>query len=32
MSLGPYGMIAGGIMKGAGLLNKGLAAIGGGTD
>ena len=32
MSLGPYGMIAGGIMKGAGLLNKGLSAIGGGTD
>lgn len=32
MSLGPYGMIAGGAMKGLGLLNKGLAAIGGGTD
>lgn len=32
MALGPYGMIAGGAMKGLGLLNKGLAAIGGGTD
>ena len=32
MSLGPYGQIVGGAMKGAALLNKGLAAIGGGTD
>lgn len=32
MSLGPVGMLAGGIMKGGALLGKGLNALGGGTD
>lgn len=32
MSLGPVGMLAGGIMKGGALLSKGLNALGGGTD
>lgn len=32
MSLGPGGMLAGGIMKGGALLGKGLNALGGGTD
>lgn len=32
MSLGPVGMLAGGIMKGRALLSKGLNALGGGTD
>ena len=32
MSLGPVGMLAGGIMKGGALLGKGLTALGGGTD
>lgn len=32
MSLGPVGMLAGGIMKGGALLGKGINALGGGTD
>ena len=32
MALGPYGMLVGGIMKGAGLLSDGLSALGVGTD
>ena len=32
MSLGPVGMLAGGIMKGGALLGKGLNALGGGTN
>lgn len=32
MSLGPVGMLAGGIMKGGALLGKGLNALGGGTS
>lgn len=32
MSLGPVGMLAGGIIKGGALLGKGLNALGGGTD
>lgn len=32
MSLGPVGMLAGGIMKGGAILGKGLNALGGGTD
>lgn len=32
MSFGPAGMLVGGIMKGSGLLSKGLNALGGGTD
>lgn len=32
MSLGPVGMLVGGIMKGGALLGKGLNALGGGTD
>ena len=32
MSLGPVGILAGGIMKGGALLGKGLNALGGGTD
>lgn len=32
MSLGPVGMLVGGIMKGGALLGKGINALGGGTD
>lgn len=32
MSLGPYGMLVGGIMKGRALLGKGMNALGGGTS
>jgi len=32
MSLGPWGMLAGGIMKAGGLLADGLTAMGVGTD
>ena len=32
MSLGPVGMLVGGIMKGGALLGKGVNALGGGTD
>lgn len=32
MSFGPVGMIVGGAMKGANLLNRGMNALGGGTD
>lgn len=32
MSLGPVGMLAGGIMKGGALFGKGINALGGGTD
>lgn len=32
MSLGPVGMLVGGIMKGGSLLGKGVNALGGGTD
>lgn len=32
MSLGPVGMLVGGIMKGGALLGKGMNALGGGTD
>ena len=32
MSLGPVGMLVGGIMKGRALLSKGVNALGGGTD
>lgn len=32
MSMGPYGMLVGGIMKGGALLGKGMNALGGGTD
>lgn len=32
MSLGPVGMMVGGIMKGGALLGKGINALGGGTD
>ena len=32
MSMGPWGMLVGGIMKGGAMLGKGLNALGGGTD
>ena len=32
MSLGPVGMLVGGIMKGGAMLGKGVKALGGGTD